>query len=74
MGFDILEISSGFITIPVDDWLRLVEKVQHAGLKARPEVAIQFGAGPARAPAMPNEIAASHHPCIIGVIYLSWCT
>ena len=23
VGFDILEISSGFITIPVDDWLRL---------------------------------------------------
>src|SRR5215469_12831106 len=45
VGFDILEISSGFITIPVDDWLRLVEKVQHAGLKAKPEVGIQFGAG-----------------------------
>lgn len=45
MGFDILEISSGFITIPADDWLRLVEKVQKAGLKAKPEVGIQFGAG-----------------------------
>jgi phosphosulfolactate synthase (CoM biosynthesis protein A) len=45
LGFDILEISSGFITIPVDDWLRLVEKVQKAGLKAKPEVGIQFGAG-----------------------------
>ena len=45
VGFDILEISSGFITIPVDDWLRLVERVQHAGLKAKPEVGIQFGAG-----------------------------
>jgi len=45
IGFDILEISSGFITIPVDDWLRLVEKVQKAGLKAKPEVGIQFGAG-----------------------------
>ncbi len=45
VGFDILEISSGFITIPVDDWLRLVEKVQLAGLKAKPEVGIQFGAG-----------------------------
>ncbi len=49
VGFDILEISSGFITIPVDDWLRLVEKVQHAGLKAKPEVGIQFGAGGASA-------------------------
>ncbi|MBA3822694.1 MAG: phosphosulfolactate synthase [Ktedonobacterales bacterium] len=45
VGFDIIEISSGFITIPVDDWLRLVEKVQQAGLKAKPEVGIQFGAG-----------------------------
>jgi phosphosulfolactate synthase (CoM biosynthesis protein A) len=45
LGFDVIEISSGFITIPVDDWLRLVEKVQKAGLKAKPEVGIQFGAG-----------------------------
>jgi len=45
VGFDILEISSGFISIPIDDWLRLVEKAQSAGLKAKPEVGIQFGAG-----------------------------
>ncbi|HEX4999716.1 MAG TPA: phosphosulfolactate synthase [Terriglobia bacterium] len=45
MGFDIVEISSGFITLPADDWLRLVERVQKAGLKAKPEVGIQFGAG-----------------------------
>lgn len=45
VGFDILEISSGFITIPTDDWLALVKKVQKAGLKAKPEVGIQFGAG-----------------------------
>lgn len=45
IGFDIIEISSGFISIPTDDWLRLVEKVQKAGLKAKPEVGIQFGAG-----------------------------
>jgi phosphosulfolactate synthase (CoM biosynthesis protein A) len=49
MGFDIIEISSGFISIPTDDWLRLVEKVQKAGLKAKPEVGIQFGAGGATA-------------------------
>jgi phosphosulfolactate synthase (CoM biosynthesis protein A) len=55
VGFDILEISSGFITIPVDDWLRLVEKVQKSGLKAKPEVGIQFGAGGASAAA---ELAA----------------
>lgn len=45
LGFDIIEISSGFITIPPDDWLRLIEKVHKAGLKAKPEVGIQFGAG-----------------------------
>ncbi len=45
LGFDIVEISSGFITFPTDDWLRLVEKVQGAGLKAKPEIGIQFGAG-----------------------------
>ena len=45
VGFDIIEISSGFITISTDDWLRLVEKVQKSGLKAKPEVGIQFGAG-----------------------------
>src|SRR5438876_5949827 len=45
LGFDIMEISSGFITLPADDWLRLVEQVQKAGLKAKPEVGIQFGAG-----------------------------
>ncbi len=45
VGFDILEISSGFITLSTDDWLRLVEKVKKAGLKPKPEVGIQFGAG-----------------------------
>ena len=49
LGFDIIEISSGFITIPIDDWLRLVEKVRKAGLKPKPEVGIQFGAGGASA-------------------------
>ncbi len=49
LGFDIIEISAGFITIPTDDWLRLVEKVKKAGLKPKPEVGIQFGAGGASA-------------------------
>lgn len=51
LGFDTIEISCGFITIPMDDWLRLVEKVRRAGLKAKPEVGIQFGAGGATAAA-----------------------
>jgi phosphosulfolactate synthase (CoM biosynthesis protein A) len=49
VGFDIIEISCGFISIPTDDWLRLVKRVQRAGLKAKPEIGIQFGAGGASA-------------------------
>jgi phosphosulfolactate synthase (CoM biosynthesis protein A) len=51
LGFDIVEVSSGFITMPADDLLRVVEEVQTVGLKAKPEVGIQFGAGGATAAA-----------------------
>ncbi|MDQ4026570.1 MAG: phosphosulfolactate synthase [Actinomycetota bacterium] len=50
IGFDIVEVSSGFITLPTDDFVRLTEKVNKAGLKAKPEVGIQFGAGGATSP------------------------
>lgn len=45
LGFDTIEISAGFITLPTEDWLRLIELVQKSGLKAKPEIGIQFGAG-----------------------------
>jgi phosphosulfolactate synthase (CoM biosynthesis protein A) len=45
LGFDIVEISSGFVTLPADDLVRLTEGVRKAGLKPKPEVGIQFGAG-----------------------------
>ena len=45
LGFDIVEISSGFVTLPVDDLVRLTKVVHEAGLKPKPEVGIQFGAG-----------------------------
>ncbi|KAJ3842996.1 hypothetical protein F5878DRAFT_606121 [Lentinula raphanica] len=45
MGFDVLEISSGFLSIPTDDWADLVEMTVKAGLKPKPEVGIQWGAG-----------------------------
>jgi phosphosulfolactate synthase (CoM biosynthesis protein A) len=51
LGFDIIEISAGFVSISTDDWLRLVELVRKSGLKAKPEVGIQFGAGGATAAA-----------------------
>jgi phosphosulfolactate synthase (CoM biosynthesis protein A) len=49
LSFDIIEISAGFVSIPTDDWLRLIELVRRAGLIAKPEVGIQFGAGGATA-------------------------
>lgn len=49
LGFDVIELSCGFVTIPIDDWLRLSERVTEAGLKAKPEIGIQFGAGGASA-------------------------
>src|SRR5438034_3318718 len=51
LGFDIVEISAGFVSIPTDDWLRLIKLVRKSGLKAKPEVGIQFGAGGATAAA-----------------------
>lgn len=51
LGFDIVEISSGFITVPIEDLLRLAEKARKVGLKVKPEVGIQFGAGGATATA-----------------------
>ncbi|KAE8333769.1 hypothetical protein BDV39DRAFT_188148 [Aspergillus sergii] len=45
LGFDVIELSSGFLSFPEDDWLRLVDKVHSYKLKAKPELGIQFGAG-----------------------------
>jgi phosphosulfolactate synthase (CoM biosynthesis protein A) len=45
LGFDLVEVSSGFVTLPADDLVRLTQAVLRAGLKAKPEVGVQFGAG-----------------------------
>src|SRR5688572_5964984 len=42
LGFDTVELSCGFITLPLEDWERLVRKVHEFGLKAKVEVGIQF--------------------------------
>jgi phosphosulfolactate synthase (CoM biosynthesis protein A) len=49
LGFDVLEISTGFISLPDDDLLRLIERTAKAGLKPKPELGIAFGAGGASA-------------------------
>lgn len=45
VGFDVIELSTGFLSLPGDDWLRLADRVHKAGLKPKPELGIQFGAG-----------------------------
>jgi len=45
LGFDVIEISTGFISLPTEALVHLVNKVKNAGLKAKPELGIQFGAG-----------------------------
>jgi phosphosulfolactate synthase (CoM biosynthesis protein A) len=45
IGFDVVELSAGFVTLSADDLLRLIERVRRAGLKAKPALGIQFGAG-----------------------------
>lgn len=45
MGFDIVEISSGFLAISTEDLVRLTGEVIRHGMKAKPEINVQFGAG-----------------------------
>ncbi len=49
LGFDVVEVSSGFVTVPADDLVRLTRRVREAGLEPKPEVGVQFGAGGASA-------------------------
>lgn len=44
-----MEVSSGFISLPMDDLVRLTEQVKARGLEPKPEVNVQFGAGGASA-------------------------
>lgn len=41
LGFDVVEISAGFVSLPIESMLRLVRMVKKGGLKAKPEVGIQ---------------------------------
>src|SRR5256885_8296262 len=44
LGFDIVEISAGFLSIPTDDWLRLLEVGRQSRVKAKTGGGIQFRA------------------------------
>ena len=61
LGFDIVEISAGFVSIPTDDWLRLINLVRESGVKPKPEVGIQFAAGGATSTA---ELEAVQLECL----------
>lgn len=45
IGFDIIEISRGFVSVPADDLVRLTARARKAGLLVKAEVGVQFGAG-----------------------------
>lgn len=51
LGFDIVELSSGFLAIGVDDMVRMTEVVDSDyDLEPKPEINVQFGAGGATDP------------------------
>ncbi len=45
LGFDIVEVSAGFIVLDTGEWARLIERVRREGLEATAEIGIKFGAG-----------------------------
>jgi phosphosulfolactate synthase (CoM biosynthesis protein A) len=45
LGFDTIEVSSGFIAAPRDDLLALAKRALDRGFHVKPEVGVQFGAG-----------------------------
>jgi len=45
VGFDVIELSKGFLSLPSKDWCRLVETVQKHDLKPKPEIGVAWGAG-----------------------------
>jgi len=45
LGFDAIEVSAGFISVPPDDLLTLTQRALDRGFRVKPEVGIQFGAG-----------------------------
>jgi phosphosulfolactate synthase (CoM biosynthesis protein A) len=45
VGFDTIEVSSGFVTALADDLVALAQRALDRGFRVKPEVGVQFGAG-----------------------------
>lgn len=45
LGFDVVEVSAGMISLPTADYLRLIRRAKKTGMTVKAEVGIQFGAG-----------------------------
>jgi phosphosulfolactate synthase (CoM biosynthesis protein A) len=45
LGFDTIEVSAGFVSIPFEDLMTLARRALERGFHVKPEVGIQFGAG-----------------------------
>lgn len=45
LGFDVVEVSSGLASIPLEDKIGIVRQVQKLGMKPKPEVSMMIGAG-----------------------------
>ena len=45
LGFDVVEVSSGLASIPVEDQIKIVKQVRKLGMKPKPEVSMMIGAG-----------------------------
>jgi hypothetical protein len=57
LGFDVVEVSTGFIALPLRDWQRLLEDAADAGLTVR---------GRGRAVWLHSEGAGGRHCCTCG--------
>lgn len=45
LGFDTIEVSTGFVSVPPEDLLTLARRALDLGFRVKPEVGVQFGAG-----------------------------
>jgi len=44
-GFDVIEVSAGFVSVPAEDLVALAQRALDLGFRVKPEIGVQFGAG-----------------------------